>query len=85
MSSLRVLFLGGTGTISTACVRAAVAAGHDVSVLNRGNRDRDLPDGVRRITGDVRDADAVRAAVGEGVDVVADFLSFVPEHVETVL
>ncbi|WP_306854077.1 NAD-dependent epimerase/dehydratase family protein, partial [Microbacterium sp. zg.Y909] len=42
-------------------------------------------DGVRRITGDVRDADAVRAAVGEGVDVVADFLSFVPEHVETVL
>ncbi|MCR2816538.1 SDR family oxidoreductase [Microbacterium jiangjiandongii] len=85
MSSLRVLFLGGTGTISTACVRAAVAAGHDVSVLNRGNRDRDLPGGVRRITGDVRDADAVRAAVGEGVDVVADFLSFVPEHVETVL
>ncbi|MCR2799532.1 SDR family oxidoreductase [Microbacterium sp. zg-Y818] len=85
MSSLRVLFLGGTGTISTACVRAAVAAGHDVSVLNRGNRDRDLPGGVRRITGDVRDADAVRAAVGGGVDVVADFLSFVPEHVETVL
>ncbi|MCR2828354.1 NAD-dependent epimerase/dehydratase family protein [Microbacterium sp. zg.Y909] len=40
---------------------------------------------MRRITGDVRDADAVRAAVGEGVDVVADFLSFVPEHVETVL
>ena len=85
MSSLRVLFLGGTGTISTACVRAAVAAGHDVSVLNRGNRDRDLPEQVRHIVGDVRDADDVRAAVGDGVDVVADFLSFVPAHVETVL
>ena len=33
MSSLRILFLGGSGVISTACVRAAVAAGHDVAVL----------------------------------------------------
>jgi len=86
MTSLRVLFLGGTGTISTACVRAAVAAGHDVTVLNRGNRDRDLPAEVRRVTGDVRDADSLRTAIGgERFDVVADFLSFVPEHVQTVL
>lgn len=85
MTSLRVLFLGGTGTISTACVRAAVAAGHHVTVFNRGNRDRDLPEQVQHVTGDVRNADDIRAAVGDGVDVVADFLSFVPEHVETVL
>ena len=86
MTSLRLLFLGGTGTISTACVRAAVAAGHDVTVLNRGTRDRDLPSQVRRVTGDVRDAESLRAAIGdERFDVVADFLSFVPEHVATVL
>lgn len=86
MTSLRLLFLGGTGTISTACVRAAVAAGHDVTVLTRGSHDRDLPPEVRRLTGDVRDAESIRAAIGdERFDVVADFLSFVPEHVATVL
>ncbi|MDL5351003.1 SDR family oxidoreductase [Microbacterium sp. zg-YB36] len=86
MSSLRLLFLGGTGTISTACVRAAVAAGHDVTVLNRGTRDWELPASVHQIIGDVRDAASLRAAVkDERFDVVADFLSFVPEHVETVL
>lgn len=86
MGSLRILFLGGTGTISTACVRAAVAAGHDVTVLNRGNRDRELPPSVRRVIGDVRNADDIRAAMGgDRYDVVADFLSFVPQHVQTVL
>jgi nucleoside-diphosphate-sugar epimerase len=86
MTALRLLFLGGTGTISAACVRAAVAAGHDVTVLNRGRSDRPLPDGVRTVHGDVRDAGSMRAAVGDDrFDVVLDFLSFVPAHVETVL
>ena len=86
MTALRILFLGGTGTISTACVRAAAAAGHDVTILNRGTRDRPLPDGIRQIIGDVRDADSLRAAIGDDrYDVVADFLSFVPAHVTTVL
>jgi nucleoside-diphosphate-sugar epimerase len=82
----RILFIGGSGVISTACVRAAVAAGHDVSVLNRGRSTRPLPEGVRELRADVRDADAIAAAVGERpFDVVADFLSFVPAHVETAL
>ncbi|MDZ8172039.1 NAD-dependent epimerase/dehydratase family protein [Microbacterium xanthum] len=86
MSSLRILFLGGSGVISTACVRAAVAVGHHVTVLNRGRRSRAVPDGVRELVADVRDGDAVRAALGrERFDVVADFLSFTPEHVETAL
>ena len=86
MSSLRILFLGGSGVISTACVRAAVAAGHDVAVLNRGSRSRPLPEGVRELTADVRDGDAVRGAIGgDRFDVVADFLSFIPDHVETTL
>lgn len=86
MSGRRILFLGGTGTISTACVRAAVAAGHDVTVFNRGTRSRPLPESVRHLVGDVRDRDSIAAAVaGAGFDVVADFLSFVPDHVQTVL
>lgn len=84
MSALQVLFLGGTGTISTACVRSATAAGHQVTVLNRGHQV--APDGARQIVGDVRDGDSLRAALaGQDYDVVADFLSFVPDHVSTVL
>ena len=83
---MRVLFIGGTGTISAACVRAAIAAGHDVSVLNRGSGRRPLPPEVREIVADIRDEQATRAALeGTAFDVVADFLSFTPEHVATAL
>lgn len=82
MTAQRVLFIGGTGTISASCVADAVAAGFDVSVLNRGSGRRPLPDGVHEIIGDVRDAASLRQAVGDAeFDVVADFLAFTPEHV----
>ncbi len=83
--SSRVLFLGGTGIISSACVADALGSDWEVSVLNRGTTStRPVPDGVERIVADVRDADAVRAATkGRDFDVVADFLSFTPEHVRT--
>jgi nucleoside-diphosphate-sugar epimerase len=54
-----------------------------VTVLNRGSSRRPLPDAVRELVADVRDADAVRDAVGDtSFDVVADFLAFTPEHVQ---
>jgi nucleoside-diphosphate-sugar epimerase len=83
MTSQRILYIGGTGTISAATVRRSVALGHDVTVLNRGSGRRDLPDGVRELVADVRDADAVRAAVGGAeFDVVAEFLAFTTQHVQ---
>jgi nucleoside-diphosphate-sugar epimerase len=83
MTSKRILYIGGTGTISAASVRRSAALGHDVTVLNRGSGRRDLPAGVRELIADVRDADAVRAAVGGAeFDVVADFLAFTTEHVQ---
>lgn len=82
MSAKRVLFIGGTGIISASCVADAVAAGHDVTVLNRGSGRRPLPEGVSEITGDVRDRDSLHAAVGDAeYDVVAEFLAFTPDHV----
>lgn len=83
MSALKVLVLGGTGTISRACVHAAVAAGHEVTILNRGSKPH--TEGVRHVVGDVASVDSLSQAVGDGVDVVADFLSFVPADVSTVL
>ena len=86
MSAQRVLYIGGSGTISAACVRRSLERGHEVTVLNRGNERRPLPAGVEQLTADIRDIDAARSAIGDReFDVVADFLSFVPEHVQTTL
>ncbi len=77
-----ILYLGGTGTISAACVRRSVAEGHRVSVLNRGSSRRPLPPEVELLEADIRDTAAVRAAVGDRrFDVVAEFLAFTPDHV----
>ncbi len=62
---MRVLFIGGTGEISTACVWRCVEAGHDVAVFNRGKTDEELPAAVRHITGDLKD-DAAYAGARPG-------------------
>ncbi len=85
VTDLRVLFIGGTGIISSACVRRALAAGHALTVLNRGGTtSRPLPDGVEVIRADVRDSAATRSAVdGREFDVVVDFVAFTPGHVQS--
>ncbi|NQX13385.1 SDR family oxidoreductase [Microbacteriaceae bacterium VKM Ac-2855] len=82
--SLKVLFIGGTGIISSACSRRAVQQGFEVTVLNRGRSgSRPVPAGVRVLQADVRDLASVRAALGdEEFDVVVDFVAFTPEHVQ---
>jgi len=85
VSDLSVLFLGGSGIISSACSWQAVEQGIDVSVLNRGTSTlRPLPPEVHRLVGDVGDIDSVRAAVGgRSYDVVVDWLAFTPDHVRS--
>jgi len=77
-----VLFIGGTGTISSACVREAQAVGFDVTVLNRGkSKLRPLPDGVALLRADIEDDAAMAAALkGRDFDVVADFMSFTTDR-----
>lgn len=77
-----ILYLGGTGTISAACVRRSIERGHDVTVVNRGSGRRRLPDAVTVVSADIHDAAALKAAlVGREFDAVADFLSFSPADV----
>jgi nucleoside-diphosphate-sugar epimerase len=85
VTALKVLFIGGTGIISSACSRRAVEVGIDLTVLNRGTTtSRALPEGVRVVQADIRDPASVRAALGaETFDVVADFIAFTPQHVQT--
>lgn len=78
---MRVLFIGGTGIISTACVELALARGHEVHVLNRGKRA--APAGTRAHVADVGDEAAVRLALGTASwDAVVDFVAYVPADVE---
>ena len=82
-AGLKVLFIGGTGVISAAAAERAVALGHELTMLNRGNTVlRALPPGVELLHADVRDTDAVRAALGDrSFDVVANFVAFTPDQV----
>ena len=78
---MNVLFIGGTGNISSACVDLLLARGHAVSVLTRG-RTR-VPDGCRAVVGDRHDPTALRAAAGQTApDVVVNFLGFDVPDVE---
>ncbi len=81
---MRVLFIGGTGIISSACVELAVARGIDVVLLNRGQATRPIPATVSVLQGDIRDKAAVSELLQDMTfDVVADFVAFTPEHIET--
>jgi nucleoside-diphosphate-sugar epimerase len=84
MTEPRVLLIGGTGVISSACVAEAVAGGCDVTILNRGrSTSHPAHPEAEALTADVRDAGAVRDAVGHReFDVVVDFLSFTPDQVQ---
>ena len=81
--TLRILFIGGTGTISTSSSALALARGHELTLLNRGRSA--LPDalqGAQTIVGDADDAASIRAAVGDReFDVVVNFRAYRTEQV----
>ena len=80
---MRVLFIGGTGIISTACTRLAAERGIDLTLLTRGRRAAGLPDGVKTLTVDIEDAAKVDGALGgHGFDAVVDWIAFTPEQIE---
>lgn len=79
---MKALFIGGTGVISTAISQLLVAQGWDLTLLNRGNRAKDVP-GAEQLTLDINDEAAVAKAMeGRHFDAVADFIAFVPAQAE---
>ncbi|MBQ9694962.1 MAG: SDR family oxidoreductase [Oscillospiraceae bacterium] len=80
---MKVLLIGGTGTISMAITRRLAQQGHEVFLLNRGSRREELPDNVTTLCGDIHDEDAVRRLT-EGMlfDAVGEFIGFVPAQAE---
>ena len=80
---MKILIIGGTGTISSAITRQLAAEGHDLWLLNRGNRSAELPKNVKLITGDINEhPDEVLEKFGnETFDSVCEFIGFLPEQV----
>jgi nucleoside-diphosphate-sugar epimerase len=80
---MKILFIGGTGFISTAVSRRTVAAGHELFHLNRGRRGHMAVDGVQTLVADIHQPDAARAALhGQRFDVVVDWLAYTTEDIE---
>jgi len=80
---MKVLFIGGTGNISTAATRLAAERGMEVTLLRRGMRVAEVAENVRCITADIADEAAVDAALGkQSFDAVVDWIAFTPADIE---
>jgi nucleoside-diphosphate-sugar epimerase len=73
---MRILFIGGTGVISSACSQLAIDEGHDLTLLNRGNAPSTLSGSYEKITGDINDAAIAATLSSREFDVVVDWICF---------
>jgi nucleoside-diphosphate-sugar epimerase len=81
---MKLLFIGGTGIISSACSELALAKGYDLYLLNRGESVRPAPKGAHVIHGDIRDEKSMDDLFRDMMfDVVVNWIAFVPQHIET--
>jgi len=79
---VRVLFIGGTGFISTAVSRQAIERGLDLYLLNRGQRSTNIP-GSHSLIADIHNVNDVRAALKDlQFDVVVDWIAYKPQDIE---
>lgn len=79
---MKVLFIGGTGMISTSVSRLAVAEGIELYLLNRGNNKQDIPEATH-LEADIEKSDSIKHALGDlNFDVVVDWLAFEPQDIE---
>jgi nucleoside-diphosphate-sugar epimerase len=79
---MKVLFIGGTGVISSACSQLAVERGIDLYLLNRGQSQRPAPQGAHVLHGDSHDrASATQVLKDQTFDAVVNWIAFHPEQV----
>lgn len=80
---MKVLFIGGTGTISTAISRQLAERGDELYLLNRGSRNSDMPSNIHFIQCDINDEAAAAELLKDMTfDVVCDFIGFVTAQLE---
>jgi nucleoside-diphosphate-sugar epimerase len=79
---MKVLYIGGTGEISYACVLESLKLGHEVVLLNRGQTAQEMPNGVRVLAGDLNQTEGYAALRGERFDAVCQFFAFDEARIE---
>lgn len=82
---MKILFIGGTGIISTAISKEILEKGHELFLLNRGTRNKLFKEykNVTYLTADINNEEMVSKVIGDlYFDVVADFIAFVPAQLE---
>ena len=81
---MKILLIGGTGTISSAITRQLAESNHELWLLNRGTRKAEVPSNVKQVIADINnDEEGVRKLLeGEQFDAVCEFIGFVPSQVE---
>ncbi|HEX9091048.1 MAG TPA: NAD-dependent epimerase/dehydratase family protein, partial [Anaerolineales bacterium] len=80
---MKVLFIGGTGVISSACSALAVEQGIELYLLNRGRSSRPAPEGTISLMGDIRQPVAVSEVLGKmKFDAIVEWVAYTPDQVK---
>lgn len=81
---MKILFIGGTGIISSACSKLVIEKGHDLYLFNRGESIRTAPTKSNLLRGDARDPQSIADAIrGQKFDVVVQWIGYTPDQIET--
>ena len=80
---MKILFIGGTGIISAAISRLIIQQGHQLYLLNRGQRNDSIPKGAISLISDINDEEKVIGLIKDlDFDCVADFIAYTPEQLQ---
>lgn len=80
---MKILFIGGSGNISTSCSKRLLEAGHDLYLLTRGKRVQEALSEAQVLQADINDKARVQTLVEKHhFDVVANFIAFTPSHIQ---
>ncbi|MBN2092998.1 SDR family oxidoreductase [candidate division KSB1 bacterium] len=81
---MKVLFIGGTGIISSACSKLCIEKGMELYLLNRGQTNYAIPPEAKLIQADIRDQQTIRKILkNDTFDVVVDWVAYTVDHIET--
>jgi nucleoside-diphosphate-sugar epimerase len=78
---MKLLVIGGTGSLSTAVVQEALNRNFEIYMINRGNRMEFVPRNVRLLKADIRNEMLITSLLKDlRFDAVIDFICFTPEQ-----
>jgi nucleoside-diphosphate-sugar epimerase len=81
---MKILYIGGTGIISSACSELALQQGMELYLLNRGRSSRPAPAGAIHLRGDIHQPASVTTALGDlTFDAVVEWVAFTPDQVKS--